>query len=503
MGELLPLINQASSSGNLVVDTVAWLTLNAIKSERLQNIQLCQQNVTTAWRKRAMSTMQQLLHSSRDQADVRLQAGCFKESLERSVRDTVEPSDSALEKLKGRLAEVRAVLQLTDGELEEINACLAAFSDAVGFVSGPAAESDLPADRAHLDGQLQREVWVDDDAEFSDALKAAASHAHEEKQAEAEAGMEDAEDDAATAALAGFDSTLVQTREKESEQERHKETESEVAVDGAGVDDVPVTEAWHINELGRLGGSRLLLSAASLKLAVDGCTLPFHPSLFVSRNHSLSPALPKPDMLKDVMLLCAVNVGEGDAKQNCAVVVTLTEAESLRRAAHVGLPFANSDGLSVWKLGSAAALDGLGSDFNAAPQHAALLCSKFINGELWYSPEEISVMIDTLGGSSVAEREAYFAGSLLRRPRTLSAWRGTSVDQVRDDFLVLALRNCWIPSLFWGCRSSRAKALKSTVVSWMSTGCWQNSLQLVFPPFQLLSKLMTLIRWVCVPCVLG
>ena len=65
--ELRSLIMEASQSGDLKVDIVHWLLLNSIKSEHLQQTQLCQQDVAYVWRRfahkqlRKMSEIQERL----------------------------------------------------------------------------------------------------------------------------------------------------------------------------------------------------------------------------------------------------------------------------------------------------------------------------------------------------------------------------------------------------------------------------------------------------------
>ena len=49
--ELRSLISEASRSGDLKVDIVHWLLLNSIKSEHLQQTQLCYQDVAYVWRR--------------------------------------------------------------------------------------------------------------------------------------------------------------------------------------------------------------------------------------------------------------------------------------------------------------------------------------------------------------------------------------------------------------------------------------------------------------------
>ena len=55
--EVYALIQSVSSSGDLLQDIINWLTLNSIKSEHLQHIQLCQQDIAHNWRKKALDDL--------------------------------------------------------------------------------------------------------------------------------------------------------------------------------------------------------------------------------------------------------------------------------------------------------------------------------------------------------------------------------------------------------------------------------------------------------------
>ena len=54
VSEVAHLIRNVSNSGNVVVDTLAWLTMNSLSSDRLQNVQLQLQNVGAVWRRLAV-----------------------------------------------------------------------------------------------------------------------------------------------------------------------------------------------------------------------------------------------------------------------------------------------------------------------------------------------------------------------------------------------------------------------------------------------------------------
>ncbi len=47
----MKLIHGVSSTGDVPVDVLAWLTVNGMRSEKLQFLQLCHQNLTNVFRK--------------------------------------------------------------------------------------------------------------------------------------------------------------------------------------------------------------------------------------------------------------------------------------------------------------------------------------------------------------------------------------------------------------------------------------------------------------------
>ncbi len=56
--EVLKLIKkEAPDSGSMQRNVAAWLTINSMRSEKLQFMQLCVQNLKNVWRKRAYETL--------------------------------------------------------------------------------------------------------------------------------------------------------------------------------------------------------------------------------------------------------------------------------------------------------------------------------------------------------------------------------------------------------------------------------------------------------------
>ena len=229
------------------------------------------------------------------------------------------------------------------------------------------------------------------------------------------------------AAATGYDSTLVQTREKESEQERHKETETETATDRADDDGIAGSCVWDVAMLRSVSEGAtvpLLQPLSALRFCEAGPCVAFPPSLLVSQNHSQSwhPLAAGP--LKDVVLLCALQGALGP----CVCIVNLLEAESVRRACHVLHPVTIDLNIQLLHT-DGAVVDDVGHSASEAEADACL-CARLYNCELWYSPQEISRLLCLLAGTPPPSRQAFFDDVMTRRIRTLSQWRGTSVEQV-------------------------------------------------------------------------
>ncbi len=55
--EVMKLIKDVCDSGDVRNDVIAWLVVNSMRSEKLQHLALCQQELTTLWRKTAFRAL--------------------------------------------------------------------------------------------------------------------------------------------------------------------------------------------------------------------------------------------------------------------------------------------------------------------------------------------------------------------------------------------------------------------------------------------------------------
>jgi hypothetical protein len=59
--EVYELIGRVSKSDSLLNDVIAWLIVNSMRSEKLQHLALCQQQLQNVWRKRVCNTILPLI----------------------------------------------------------------------------------------------------------------------------------------------------------------------------------------------------------------------------------------------------------------------------------------------------------------------------------------------------------------------------------------------------------------------------------------------------------
>jgi hypothetical protein len=140
--ELLPLIRNASHSGEVLHDMLGWLTLNAIKSEKMQYSHLLVQEAFNVPRRVAFRSM------IRNWSESGLSfCQCFQEPLSHGIPCATIASKSALQLLEDRLTSVLTSVPLSPAELAEVELALQLLRGC-----GP-SEVD------NLDSELQRETF--------------------------------------------------------------------------------------------------------------------------------------------------------------------------------------------------------------------------------------------------------------------------------------------------------------------------------------------------------
>ena len=580
---------------NLPSAVVAWLTFNSIKSEQLQYLALCQQNISYAWRRTAFTDLmtstqppQQSIDmhgiATRFHAPVSDAEKCsFLQSVPSLAAQMQEAHPAAeanpLEMTEGqrrnnRLADLiaRDPAALTDDEQMELVMLMssldaeAAEADSTASTAqeaaadsegaqedGQAGEAAQPAAAAPVEVIRGSTQWLqmcvsafrepldmavvdelplpqrfedklDDavrqwrqliDAEGDRPVRGAGPDGAlstrqyvaailEEARLAASASDQDGDEDKALA----HDKEMVQEQEKEQEQEAQVEIQQEVETQFADGSDavmpwpltalrVPDAEehasgdaasspsaefaamlAANGPSVQSLVSQGLFYPLSDLELLRGKGALKFPAGLLVSQNHTpqlASPSLPR--RLRNVSLVLQLPF---DTAAPQSVVLSLIEAQTVRRAIHLRHP-ALRKGLKtpaagiILRMANGVALDGtvarLGDEAAAIKVPTSQLtqqrlAAKFFNNNAWFSEAEVLGLVTALKAASPAEREAFYAESIIGRRRDKQAWGETglrSVFRLADESSLLQIRK-WVDAAR-ECFVSRHGSLTSAYTS--------------------------------------
>ena len=233
------LIQEVSRGTDFVVDVLAWLCLNSIRSDRLQNVQLCVQNVSAVWRRAAFAAIQALarqasapgasdeVHTA-DSSVVNKWASLFVEPLDRDLWASVDEPAPLLAVTTSTATRTIREYDLNERDATAIRsglqALLEALQPAASASTGASFTDFAMALQGNLDATQQRESAVTDwEVERgSQSYLASLLDARVER-----AAVDDEQDVDNAPQFAGIDSTMVQTQEHESESERQRENQTE------------------------------------------------------------------------------------------------------------------------------------------------------------------------------------------------------------------------------------------------------------------------------------
>lgn len=132
------------------------------------------------------------------------------------------------------------------------------------------------------------------------------------------------------------------------------------------------------------------------------------------------------------------NQGLTDPEATYFVALSLAEIESIRRILHSEQAVLKMTGLSLWTLEGrkldTSHLHTLSEESSnqllRSRRIQALVCLRFVNNDMFYSEDEISILLEALSKSSVSEREAFFEGCLRLRRRERNRWADTPLAKV-------------------------------------------------------------------------
>jgi hypothetical protein len=276
-----------------------------------------------------------------------------------------------------------------------------------------------------------------------------------------------------SAVRGGLDTTRTQQQEREQQQEQMKEREQEEEEMSQFCRDDEQPLAWKASLLTR-GAQTSTVEATVLAASDDGKPFPFgelvvgddafYP-LSVFRASPEQPALPFPHnllvssnyfrpswaglgdrRLKNISLVLEWRAAGASDAQRYLAVLSLTEAETVRRAIHTGeYGVHDASGLQVERrpLEACLALRTLsGHRVDAKPSYTEcppdqlaswLQCLRFFHGEMFYSDADLRALMSCLAAAPHAERERFFSEGLRRRRRERREWGDAPVARVFVD----------------------------------------------------------------------
>jgi hypothetical protein len=433
-------------TGHVEDDVAAWLQLNNMKIEKLQFLQLCSQSMQTVWRKVAMDA----LLSSSGVEGVNVVPGLLGSS---------STAKKGMTRFEGGSPSVQGLKN-----------CIGALRDAVDFdvpqgipVNEPYSatlQKMVDANSTLVKTSHQKKVVQIVMKQVDDALKSAAARA-------------------SSGAKKGLNSEM--TREKEREQEQQKQKQQQQQNESMFAKDDSAPYAWNVDLLcapprsSSDGFPFYTLNSFSPRpkdfaFRVPGKSEPtvfpavkpleFPSNVLQSLNFApLSRAdATKPLRLKNVSMILDwfPDVGR-HADQHNMIVLTLSEAESLRRliqaknkGERAGRHLEDKVAIAIVKSPDGTVVEatknypgfGRGSGGGAesktnqaAGAGSAVMglegaCLKFVNNNMYYEDEEISALLSAMGSSTIETRRAYFEASIAARRRSRKSWTGTPLRAV-------------------------------------------------------------------------
>jgi hypothetical protein len=410
-------------TGDVEDDVAAWLQLNGMKTEKLQFLQLCSQNMQTIWRKTAINN---LLSSSGMDRDMDGDGGVMPTGLSRFVGD--EANTSVLCESMRTLKDI-VNFDIPDGVPD----------------SEPYAQTlqKLVDDNSALVTQdEQKEVVRIVMKQVDDVLKSGA---------ESSGGSE----------KKGLNSEMTREKEREQEQQKQKQqqqqTESMFAKDKGRpyqwktslLDDRPMgyDEGVAVSE----GGSKWEEKFPFYPLSVFSPrpkdfkfgkvefprveALAFPQQILQSTNFApIGRDLTKPLKLKNVNIVLDWVY---DEENHRTVVLTLSEAESMRR--YIQNKQAMGDEHSKFglvMLPAGIVLEATQAYIKSDALSSIMSCMKFWNNEMFFKENETQDLLNCLSANEKDQRREFFEASLTARRRSRNSWIGTPIRTVfafRDD----------------------------------------------------------------------
>jgi len=401
-----------------------WLLRNSIRGEGLKFSQLCSQDLQHTFRRGAFRDLQIIVDGA----------------------DRAEASDPRI------VMSIEAPQSREDPQalMDGMEAALRVFRDGVSFeVPDPGADADEEVGKAGATRTAELLMkryarWVKPSTRAR--LDSIVKRSKGDGAASAEASADVAE---------GLSSEMVQEQEQEveAEQEEDAEREAELA-QWFGAPDVriPAPSPWSIAALSTASSHGALASAvvgsyplSTWKPSRSGPS-PRGLSALVGASVNWCPADLSDEPEHRVKLAAAVlTVGTPPPEDGPAgVLLSLAEAEAVRRAFHCGLVSAAASGGSslpspaLWVVGGSdvtllddASRSSSSSALTTLPEQSIVAAAAlFVNNEVWVDECRTRALLRGLSGMLPEQRQELFEQVLLRRRERRRAWQITSMRDV-------------------------------------------------------------------------
>eukprot|EP01060_Flectonema_neradi_P040006 TRINITY_DN8997_c1_g1_i1.p1 TRINITY_DN8997_c1_g1~~TRINITY_DN8997_c1_g1_i1.p1 ORF type:complete len:4144 (+),score=716.08 TRINITY_DN8997_c1_g1_i1:58-12489(+) len=366
------------ASGRSELDVPAWLLLNSMRLENLQAVKLGEQELQNTWRKHALKAL----------------VGEVDEN----------KTNLAMSRVRRFIGDGKTWVRKCVAEYREV------ISHDVSYEDGETHQHKM----AQLLSDHGEFTITDDDKErvkkiMSSIQGAAAAYDSTEL---------------------GFESEVV--HEQEAEQEQEQEAEQEEQRESAFSRDDEQHNPWDCSALQSASkitseqhaiGETPFYPLSDFKATESQPLIPFPSSLLLTDNFFRPTWLGLGERRLKVAFI-VMTWAPNDAAERVTSVVSLAEAETLRWMMHTRHPSTAS--LPTMALSTAHGNVIAGSQ-TAFADESLLLCVRFFNGEMYYTPEQLTQLENVLRSTPLQDRRNFFFEAVRLRRRQRGAFLDTPV----------------------------------------------------------------------------
>jgi len=459
----------------------AWLLVNSMRSEGLQEVQLNLQELHNVYRKRALTVLQD----------------------DSAFADTESPEDRCTrftadtERAKKLHAAIQVFREVISNEIDAVvpkpKTLREVFDEKVVEYTALGAKELLGVDAT-------------DESRLQQVRARTAGGSKEE----------------AKVVRGGMEATRQQQQEQEQQQQQMKEREQEEEQMTQFCRDEEGALPWFVQTLAHSPGSgmetamieareagksfpfsSLMTGDAFYPMAIFHATenqpqLPFPRNLLLSTNYFRPRWAGMGDRrLKNISLVVEWQLGTPPEDRRFLVVPSLSEAETIRRLIHNGEygVYDKDEGITLEKKPLSVALavrtlaghkldstPSFRDDVGAGSQlQAGLQCLRFFHGDMFFSDEELRMLMSSLSAASPEQRKDFFEECLRRRRRERREWTDTPIARVfvpEEEWAILRPRalveqvtgNVLATLSFVDKKTKEKEKLEEVAISFLSAG---------------------------------